>query len=76
MRPIRGTKAEFLPPPIDTGAAVHHRHEESTADLKELTTIAPISREAHAAHLKEKVDTRRLIEDIREEARRRREEAF
>ena len=55
---------------------MHHRHEESTADLKELTTIAPISREAHAAHLKEKVDTRRLIEDILEEARRRREEAF
>ncbi len=52
------------------------RYEESTADLKELMTIAPISPEAHAALLRGKVDARRLLEDIREDARQRSEEVL
>lgn len=55
---------------------MYQRYNESTVDLKELMTTAPLSREAHAAHLREKVDTRRLMEDAREEARQKKEEAL
>lgn len=55
---------------------MHQRYNESTADLKELMTVAPISQEAHAALLRGKVDTRRLLEDAREDARERREEVL
>jgi hypothetical protein len=53
---------------------MHQRYDESTANLKELMTAVPISPEAHAALLRGKVDTRRLMEDAREEARQREEE--
>lgn len=55
---------------------MHQRYDESTADLKELMTSTPISPEAHAAYLRARVDTRRLLEDAREEARRKKEEAL
>lgn len=55
---------------------MHHLSDESTADLKELTTIAPMSREAHAAQLREKVVARRYLEDKREAATLRKQEAL
>ncbi|WDZ98350.1 hypothetical protein Herbaro_11325 [Herbaspirillum sp. WKF16] len=55
---------------------MHQRHDENTADLKDLMTTAPLSAKAHAAYLREKVDTRRLMEDAREEARQRSEETL
>ncbi|AON55856.1 MULTISPECIES: hypothetical protein [Herbaspirillum] len=50
------------------------RYDESTADLKELMTATPISPEVHAANRRAKVDRRRLIEDVREDARQKEEE--
>jgi hypothetical protein len=55
---------------------MHQRYNESTANLKELMTAVPISPEAHAALLREKVDARRLIEDAREDAKQRSEEVL
>lgn len=55
---------------------MHQRHDESTANLKELMTIAPISHQAYVAHLRASVDTRRQMEDAREEARQRSEEVL
>ncbi|NUU00667.1 hypothetical protein [Herbaspirillum robiniae] len=48
---------------------MHQRYNESTADLKELMTAAPIAPELHAALVRKQVAMRRLMEDIREEAR-------
>ncbi|MCA1325394.1 hypothetical protein [Herbaspirillum sp. alder98] len=55
---------------------MHQRYNESTANLKELMTVAPINPEVHAALLRGKVDTRRLMEDAREDARQRSEEVL
>ena len=55
---------------------MHQRHDESTANLKELMTIAPISHQAYVAHLRARVDARRQMEDAREEARQRSEEVL
>jgi hypothetical protein len=69
---IRGTKLYLF----RSGVAMHQRYNESTANLKELMTVAPINPEVHAALLRGKVDTRRLLEDAREEARQRSEEVL
>ena len=52
------------------------RYDESTAKMKELMTAHPISPEAHAAVLRNKVDARRIAEDVREEAKLRREDSL
>jgi hypothetical protein len=53
---------------------MHQRYDESTANLKELMTMAPISHQKYEAHQRAKVDTRRQMEDAREDARQRSEE--
>ncbi len=55
---------------------MHQGHDESTADLKELMTTAPISRQAYEEHRRAKVDTRRQMEDAREDAKQRSEEVL
>jgi hypothetical protein len=60
----------------ESGVAMHQRYDESTANLKELMTIAPISHQEYEAHRRAKVDTRRQMEDAREEARQRSEEVL
>ncbi len=55
---------------------MHQRHDESTANLKELMTIAPLSHQEYAAHRRAKVDTRRQMEDAREAAKQRSEEVL
>jgi len=51
---------------------MRNRFYESTASFKELTTVAPISSKVHAELLRRRVVVRRLMEDAREEAKRRR----
>jgi predicted Holliday junction resolvase-like endonuclease len=55
---------------------MHQQYDESTANLRELMTIAPISHQAHAAHRRAKVDIRRQMEDAREDAKQRSEEVL
>lgn len=55
---------------------MQQRYEESTADLKKMMKTAPMSPEVHATLLRGKVDTRRFLEDAREEARQRSEETL
>lgn len=55
---------------------MHQRYDESTANLKELMTIAPISHQAYVAHRRAKVDARRQMEDARENAKQRSDEVL
>lgn len=55
---------------------MHIKYNESTAPMKDLMTVAPIDPAMHAALLRGKVAARRLIEDLMENARKRREEAM
>ena len=49
------------------------KHNNSTADMKELMTATPISPEAHAAIMRDRVAARRAVEDAREAAKQRRD---
>lgn len=55
---------------------MRQRYDESTANLKDVMTIAPISHQEYEAHRRAKVDTRRQMEDAREDARQRSEEVL
>jgi len=48
-------------------------YSNSTADLKELMTATPMSPEAHAAIMRDRVAARRAVEDAHEAARQRRD---
>jgi hypothetical protein len=48
------------------------RFYDSTADLKEMMTVLPMTVEAHTAILRQKVEARRKVEDVVEAARQRR----
>lgn len=49
-----------------------NRFSESTASLKDLTTVMPMSSRVHAEIVRRRVVVRRLLEDARDEAKRRR----
>jgi hypothetical protein len=49
------------------------RFHDSTADLKEMMTVLPMTVEAHAAILRQKVEARRKAEDVVEAAKQRRD---
>ncbi|NUU02834.1 hypothetical protein [Herbaspirillum robiniae] len=55
---------------------MHTKYNESTAPMKDLMTVAPIDPSLHAALLRDRVAVRRLIEDLMEAARQRREETL
>ncbi len=49
-----------------------NRFSESTASLKELTTTVPMTSKDHAEIVRRRVIVRRLLEDARDDAKRRR----
>lgn len=55
---------------------MRNNYDESTVKLKDLMTADPISAEAHAAVMRNKVEVRRQMEDAIEAAKQRREESL
>jgi hypothetical protein len=49
----------------------HGMHDEHAANLKDLMSADPMTIEAHAAIIRKRVESRRLVEDARAEAQQR-----
>ena len=55
---------------------IPQQFEESSADLEDLMSVPALTAEDHSAIQRHKVAARRLVEDVREEARLRQKDIF